>query len=117
MALVELQYEERADGLMYPILDIGEKELNNLGKFAKARLEYLHSKKFDRYRELLLTGKLAQHCEVFETCADDMYEQLFQKYLAENLPTNDDNFVDRLAVFEQANKWAEEIVLAEIIHV
>lgn len=114
---MKLQYEEKADGLRYPILEIGEKELNNLGKFAKARLEYLHSKKFNRYRELLLSGKLVHHCEVFETCANEMYEQLFQKYLAENLPTNDNDFMDRLAVFEQANKWAEEIVLSEIIHV
>ena len=50
MALVELEYEERADGLLYPVLDMGE------------------------------------------------------------------DFFARTAVFEQADRWAREIVLKERIY-
>ncbi len=107
----------RADGLLYPILDMGENRLEQLDKFDKARLEYLHSEKFDMYRELLLTGKLAEHCESIEIRADEMYEQLFKKYLSENPPSSGEDFFKRLAVFEQADRWANEIVLAELINI
>lgn len=40
--------------------------LRNLGRFGKARLEYLHSECFGYYRELLITGKLAEHCEGYD---------------------------------------------------
>ncbi|MEG1779658.1 MAG: TnpV protein, partial [Oscillospiraceae bacterium] len=43
--LMELEYVE-IDGLLYPNIDIGESRLQNLGKFGKARLEYLHEKHF-----------------------------------------------------------------------
>lgn len=42
-----------------PNINIGESRLQNLGKFGKARLEYLHQNNFDYYRELLITSKLA----------------------------------------------------------
>ena len=116
MALIELEYEEHADGLLYPILDIGEDRLEQLGRFGKARREYLHSQKFDLYRELLLTGKLAEHCENIEKQADEMYEKLFQKYLTDNEVPSGDDFFARSAMFEQADRWAREIVLTEVIY-
>ncbi len=114
MALVELEYEERADGLLYPILDMGEDRLEQLGRFGKARLEYLHSEKFEFYRELLLTGKLAEHCKNIEKQADEMYEKLFKKYLDNNEVPSGDDFFARTAVFEQADSWAREIVIEQI---
>ncbi len=116
MALIELEYEERADGLLYPIIDIGESRLRQLGKFGNARLDYLHSEKFEMYRELLLTGKLAEHCEGYDEKGDEMYEVLFQKYLKQNPPPSGEDFFERLAVFEQADKWADEIVLEQIVY-
>ncbi len=117
MALIELEYEERADGLLYPILDMGEDRLKQLEKFGKARLEYLHSAKFEMYREMLLTGKLAEHCENIEVKGDEMYEKLFQKYLKDNPPLDGEDFFARLAVFEQADKWANEVVMTQLVYV
>lgn len=115
MKLVTLEYEERADGLLYPIIDMGEDKINQLGKFGKARLEYLHSEKLELYKELLITGKLAKHCEEIENRADVLHEKLFQTYLNNN-PVGDDDFHERVAVFNGADIYANEIVLAQVIN-
>ena len=51
MSVVNLEYEE-IDGLLYPRIDIAEDRINQLGKFGKARLCYLHEKKFEYYCQL-----------------------------------------------------------------
>ncbi len=117
MALVELQYEERADGLLYPILDIDKDKLQQLGRFGKDRLEYLHSQKFELYHELLLTGKLTEHCENIEAQADEMYEKLFQKYLNDNKIPNGDDFFARLEAFKQAESLAKEYIFNNYIYI
>ena len=84
MALIKLEYEERADGLLYPKLEIGGADrINQLGKFGKARLAILHEKHFGYYRELLLTGKLADHCEDYDNRGYELSEKLQQEYLGE----------------------------------
>lgn len=97
-------------------MDIGQDKLEKMGRFGKARLNYLHSEKFDMYRELLLTGKLAEHCENIEVQADELYENLFQKYLKDNPPPSGEDFFKRVAVFEQADSWAREIALKEVVY-
>lgn len=62
MANIELTYTE-IDGLLYPNIEIeGRELLDNLGKYGTLRLRYLHEYKPEIYRELLFTGKLAEHC-------------------------------------------------------
>ncbi len=115
MALIELEYEERADGRLYPIIDICEDRFKKLEKYGKSRLEYLHSEKFNMYREMLLTGKLAEHCENIKVRDDEMYESLFQKYLKDNPPPKGEDFFARTVVFEQADKWADEIAMTQLV--
>lgn len=63
MATFEFEYTE-IDGLLYPNIEIdGKAELDGLGKYGRLRLIYLHEQKPEMYRELLLTGKLAVHCQ------------------------------------------------------
>ena len=62
MAKFEFEYTE-IDGLLYPNIKIdGKSELDDLGKYGRLRLNYLHGQKPGMYRELLLTGKLLEHC-------------------------------------------------------
>lgn len=62
MVIIDLEYIE-IDGLLYPNIEIGGSEgLNTLGKYGRLRLEYLHGFKQEMYRELLFSGKLAEHC-------------------------------------------------------
>ncbi|APF28484.1 transposon-encoded TnpV family protein [Clostridium sporogenes] len=61
--MVKFQFEyTEIDGLLYPNIEIdGKALLNNLGKYGLLRLNYLHEQKPGMYRELLLTGNLAEH--------------------------------------------------------
>lgn len=61
MAKFEFEYTE-IDGLLYPNIEIDDKsELDNLGKYGRLRLKYLHEHKPGMYWELLLTGKLLEN--------------------------------------------------------
>ncbi len=113
MALIELEYEEREDGLLYPILDMGTDKLNNLGIFGKAKLEYLHSEKFDTYRLMLFDGTLADHCEEVDERGYEQSEKLQQQYLSK-YDLSALGFEETYALRTQAKQWADEIVLAEI---
>ena len=80
-------------------------------------LVYLHGKKFEFYRELVLKGKLAEHFENIEEQADKMYEQLFQMYLDKNEVPDGYDFFARSAVYEQANRWAKEYIFNNYIYI
>ena len=114
MALIELGYEERADGLLYPIIDIGEDRINQLGKFGKARLACLHEKHLEYYRELFFTGKLAEQCEDYDNRCYELSEKLQQEYLKKNI-LPDDDFMETVRIRTQARDWADEIVLSQMI--
>lgn len=61
------------------------------------------------YRELLLTGKLAEHCAVFE-----MAERVRADYLKTH-PMPEDDTLERIRISTQAQMIADEIVLSEFI--
>lgn len=98
--MIELTYKE-IDGLLYPEIDIGEKRLQNLGRFGMARLEYLHSKCFGYYRELLITEKLAEHCEEYDKRGYELSEKLQETYI-ENHPLPDVDFMETVRIRTQA---------------
>lgn len=106
--MIELTYKE-IDGLLYPDIDIGESRLQNLGRFGKARLEYLHSECFGYYRELMISGKLAEHCERYDTRGYELSEKLQKKYI-ERHPLPADDFMETVRIRTQARDWAEEVV-------
>lgn len=110
--MIELEYTE-IDGLMYPDIDIGESRLQCLGRFGKARLEYLHSNHFEYYRELLITGKLAEHCEVYDEKGYELSEKLQQQYI-ESHPLLYDDFMETVRIRTQVRDWAEEVIVSRI---
>lgn len=67
------------------------------------------------YRELLFTGKLAQHCMDIEQVAFKAAERIRGQYL-DRYPAPAEG-VERIQVFEQAQMIADEIVLHDIIHI
>lgn len=110
--LMKLAYVE-IDGLLYPNIDIGESRLQNLGKFGKARLEYLYNNNFGYYRELLITSKLAEHCEQVDEEGYELSEKLQRQYIDMH-PLPDDDFVETVRIRTQARDWAEEVVINQI---
>lgn len=113
MLVANLEYEEM-DGLLYPKIDIAEDSMNQLGKFGKARLCYLHEKKFEYYRQLFFTGKLFDYLEDLDKKAYIRCEELQQAYLSKHdLATMD--FQESWQIHTQARLWAEEIVMHDFV--
>ena len=80
MAKIELDYIE-IEGLLYPNIEIGGQELlDDLGRYGILRLRYLHEHKPELYRELLLTGKLTEHCDSVDNAAFELSEHIRADY-------------------------------------
>lgn len=90
MAKFEFEYTE-IDVLLCPNIEIdGKAELVDLEKYGRLRLNYLHKQKPEVYRELLLTGKLAEHCTIIDKTAFEMAERIRADYLkAQPMPEED----------------------------
>ncbi|MEA4893283.1 MAG: TnpV protein [Peptococcaceae bacterium] len=114
MARFEFEYTE-IDGLLYPNIEIdGKSELDSLGKYGRLRLSYLHEQKPEMYRELLFTGKLAEHCTTVEKAAFEMSEKIRAGFLNKN-PMPGDDTMEHIHLSTQAQMIADEIVTSQII--
>lgn len=72
----DLEYIE-IDGLLYPNIETGMENIeNDLSKYGILRLRYLHGHKREMYRELLITGQLAEHCRAIDKAAFEQSEQI-----------------------------------------
>lgn len=112
--MIDLEYIE-IDGLLYPNVQLDDAEnYNNLGKYGNLRLKYLHENQPQKYRELLFTGKLAQHCADLEQAAFEMAERIRGQYLKEN-PAPPEG-IKRIQTFTQAQMIADEMVLHDIVY-
>ncbi|HVI40834.1 MAG TPA: TnpV protein [Anaerovoracaceae bacterium] len=115
MEQFKFEYTE-IDGLLYPNIEIdGKAELDNLGKYGRLRQNYLHEQKPGLYRELLLTGKLAEHCTAIDIAAFELAERIRADYL-ETHPMPEDDTMERIRISTQAQMVADEIVSAELIY-
>ncbi|WP_294855741.1 TnpV protein [uncultured Oscillibacter sp.] len=115
MAKFEFEYTE-IDGLLYPNIEIdGKDELDNLGKYGWLRLNYLYEQKPRMYWELLLTGKLAEHCTMIDKAVFELAEYIRADYLkAPPLPEEDT--MERFRLCELAQEIADEYVLYTIVY-
>lgn len=82
--------------------------------YGRLRLNYLHEQKPGKYRELLLTGKLAEHCAVFDKAVFEMAERVRADYLKTH-PMPEDDTLERIRISTQAQMIADEIVLSGFI--
>lgn len=111
--MIDLKYIE-VGGLLYPNIQLDDAELyDTLGKYGNLRLKYLHEQKPQQYRELLFTGKLAQHCADVEQTAFTMAEQIRAQYLDNHAAPLEG--MERIQAFEQAQMIADEVVCMELI--
>ena len=114
MAKFEFEYTE-IDGLLYPNIEIERKpELDGLGIYGRLRLNYLHGQKLGMYRELLLTGKLGEHCMTIEKSAFEMAERIRADYLKAH-PMPEDDTMERIRLSEIAQEIADECVFYDLI--
>ncbi|BAQ12709.1 hypothetical protein CBB2_0599 [Clostridium botulinum] len=114
MVKFEFEYTE-IDGLLYPNIEIdGKALLNNLGKYGLLRLNYLHEQKPGMYRELLLTGKLAEHCTTIDWAAFEMAERIRADYLKLHSMPKEDT-MERIHISIQAQMVSDEFVVAKLI--
>jgi hypothetical protein len=114
MEKFELEYTE-IDGLLYPNIEIdGKAELDDLGKYGQLQLNYLHEQKPEVYRELLLTGKLAEHITTIDRTAYEMVERIRANYL-ENHPMPEEDTIGRIYISIQAQIVSDEFIVAELI--
>lgn len=115
MAKIELNYIEK-DGLLYPSIETGMEHLESaLGKYEILRLRYLYKHKRSLYRELFLTGKLAQHCKAVGKAAFEQSEQIQAAWL-EVHPMPIEDTQERIRLRVQAQMIADEIVTTELIY-
>ena len=114
MAKFEFEYTE-IDGLLYPNIEIDEKtKLDDLGKYGRLRLNYLHEQKPEMYRELLLTGKLFKHCISIDKTAFKMAEHIRLEYLKTH-PMPLEDTMERIYLSELAQEIADEVVFHDLI--
>ncbi|SBW12530.1 conserved hypothetical protein [uncultured Eubacteriales bacterium] len=114
MAKFEFEYTE-IDRLLYPNIEIDVKiMLDNLGKYGRLRLNYLHEQKPGMYREPLLTGKLAVHCATVDKIAFEMAERIRADYLKLH-PMPEEDTMERIRLSELAQELADECVLHDLI--
>lgn len=112
--MAKLDYEW-IDGLFYPKLEVvNSGRLKNLDKFGKARLHYLHKQKFEYYKELFYSGKLAEHCEKISEQAFQKSEQVQEQYI-ERHPLPEEDFFERVAIRTMAQMIGDEIAMFEIV--
>ena len=115
MEKIKLDYIE-IDGLLYPNIEIGGQELlDSLGKYGILRLRYLHEHKPEMYRELLLTGKLAEHCDIVDKNAFELSERIRTNYLEVHTMPDEDT-MERIKLSTIAQAIADEIVLNEFVY-
>lgn len=114
MAKFDFEYTE-IDGLFYPNIEInGKADIDSLGKYGRLYLNYLHEQKPGMYRELLLTGKLTEHCTAMDKTAFEMAEHIRADYLKMH-PMPDDT-MERIRLSELAQEIADECVLYDLIY-
>lgn len=104
------------DGLLYPNIAIDNPEkLNNLGKYGRLRLQFLKLQKPWVFREMVITGQLADHCEQIEEQANRLSETIQESYIHRH-PLPEDDFWERLAIRTMAQMVANEVVCHELIY-
>lgn len=113
--MIDLDYIE-IDGLLYPNIKTGMEELeNDLTKYGILRLRYLYEHKREMYRQMLFTGKLAEHCRAIDKTAFKLSERIQADWI-ERHPMPLEDTMERIRLRKQALQIADEIVFAELIY-
>lgn len=84
-----------------------------LGKFGKARYDFLEHCKADYFDRLNQSGKLMSHCRKYGERASDVAFQIQEDYLTANPPP--EKFLVRLQHYTLARDIGEEVAMSRVI--
>lgn len=114
-----LWYELKGD-FYYPMIVIPKQEKIILGKYGRARLNYIKQHKKDLYTELLMTGTLNKHLAEIDKTANDRVNKLINELAKNNnIPLHYDGKIEQLEWISLMNNYkncAEEIIYSELIN-
>jgi hypothetical protein len=116
METLGIAYEEKEDGLLYPVLDYGEDEKISVGKYGGLWICYMQDNHNYRYRELVRVGRLRATAAQVNEEAYRMLDSIMGKYLDTHKPDNPHSTMEMWKLREQAQRQAEEIVLASVVY-
>lgn len=111
-----VEYEEREDGFLYPVLEYDEEEAVDVGKYGYIWLEYMRENHNAEYRKLVRTGRVNLTAAKINEEAYEMQDVIVGKYLKKHKPKNPHSTMEIWEIRQQAQMQAEEIVLASVIY-
>lgn len=114
-----LCYELKGD-YYYPMIAITKQEKIIIGKYGRARLNYIKQHKKCLYTELMMTGTLNQHLAEIDKTANERVKNLIKELAEkENTPLYYDGKMNQLEWIQLMNNYkhcAEEIIYSELIY-
>ena len=106
------------DGMLYPDLAIGDKDLRPIGKWGRMHMKYLEAEHPGLYERLILKGTLNRHLADANERAIRMLERLIVQMAAQEGITESLKKAQSLEWVSRRNSIrsrAEEIILHEVI--
>ena len=116
MDTIELTYHEGKDGMLYPNITVEPDTGRTLGKFGIMAADYLKENYYSRYRSLIRFGRLTEVLSKVEEEANQLLEQIMEKYLKSHKPKDSASTMEMWEIREQGQRMAEEIVLHQIVN-
>lgn len=115
-----LWYELKGD-YYYPMIAVPKQEKVILGKYGRARLNYIKEYKRGLYAELMMVGTLTKHLSEIDKTANKRVNEIITKMAnKENIPLHYDGNMDQLEWVGLMNNYknvAEETIYSELIYV
>ncbi len=113
---IGIEYEEREDGLLYPVLEYDNEKQIDVGKYGYMWIQYMQENHTYRYRELVRAGMVKETAAKVNEEAYQMLESIIKKYLGTHRLKNPHSTMEMWKLREQAQMQAEEIVLASVVY-
>lgn len=114
-----LWYELKGD-YYYPMIAVSKQDKIILGKYDRARLNYIKQHKRGLYAELIMTGTLNEHlAEIDKTANNRLHKIINELAKKENVPIHYDGKIEQLEWVSLMNNYkhcAEEIIFTELIY-
>ena len=112
-------YELRGD-YYYPMVAVPKQENSILGKYGRARLNYIKNHKKGLYAELVMNGELSKHLAEIDKTANKRLDIIINAMAEkENIPIHYDGKMNQLEWVGLMNNYkhcAEEIIYNELIY-
>lgn len=111
-----IEYEEREDGLLYPILEYGEEEQIDVGRYGYIWIQYMQKNHNFRYRNLVREGVVNLTAAKVNEEAYEMLDSIINRYLKNHRPENPHSTMEMWKLRQEAQMRAEEIVLESVVY-